>query len=265
HWSLHINCCGKQVIADGNTTFEDDSDAAGASKLAPLSRKTYISWLHSESACEEILFLKINPVISSIELKGLDLPTGSFHLRQIKAATNNFASENEISERGFGPVYRGLLADGKVIEVKQLSSKSKQGNREIVNEIGMISALQHPNLVKLYRLCTETLKQPIVYMAPEYAKHGYLTDKAEVCSFGIVTLEIESGRSNVICRTKEDKFYLLDWLGSYLKRARKLNGASCSKFGFKFYRRTSDGNDQCSSSVTPTNRPLMSFVVSMLE
>ncbi|GAY66389.1 hypothetical protein CUMW_248330 [Citrus unshiu] len=129
----------------------------------------------------------------------------------------------------------------------------------------MISALQHPNLVKLYGLCTETLKQPIVYMAPEYAKHGYLTDKAEVCSFGIVTLEIESGRSNVICRTKEDKFYLLDWLGSYLKRARKLNGASCSKFGFKFYRRTSDGNDQCSSSVTPTNRPLMSFVVSMLE
>ncbi|KDO51475.1 hypothetical protein CISIN_1g0450921mg, partial [Citrus sinensis] len=36
--------------------------------------------------------------------------------------------------------------------------------------------------------------------------------KAEVCSFGIVTLEIESGRSNVICRTKEDKFYLLDWV-----------------------------------------------------
>ncbi|GAY66390.1 hypothetical protein CUMW_248340, partial [Citrus unshiu] len=142
HWSLHINCCGKQVIADGNTTFEDDSDAAGASKLAPL----------------------INPVISSIELKGLDLHTGSFHLRQIKAATNNFASENEISEGGFGPVYRGLLADGKVIEVKQLSSNSKQGNREIVNEIGMISALQHPNLVKLYGLCTETLKQPMCFL-----------------------------------------------------------------------------------------------------
>lgn len=39
------------------------------------------------------------------------------------------------------------MADGKVIAVKQLSSKSKQGNREFLNEIGMISALQHPNLV----------------------------------------------------------------------------------------------------------------------
>ncbi|KAH9723210.1 hypothetical protein KPL70_007034 [Citrus sinensis] len=181
HWSLHINCCGKQVIADGNTTFEDDSDAAGASKLAPLGNlelKDFdISWAGKGTTTipyiQEFIVLfyqlflftfLINPVISSIELKGLDLHTGSFHLRQIKAATNNFASENEISEGGFGPVYRGLLADGKVIEVKQLSSKSKQGNREIVNEIGMISALQHPNLVKLYRLCTETLKQPMCFL-----------------------------------------------------------------------------------------------------
>ena len=36
-----------------------------------------------------------------------------------------------------------------MIAVMLLSSKSKQGNREIGNEIGMISALQHPNLVKL--------------------------------------------------------------------------------------------------------------------
>ncbi|KAF8409124.1 hypothetical protein HHK36_005197 [Tetracentron sinense] len=36
--------------------------------------------------------------------------------------------------------------DGTIIAVKQLSSKSKQGNREFVNEIGMISALQHPHL-----------------------------------------------------------------------------------------------------------------------
>jgi len=28
------------------------------------------------------------------------------------------------------------------------------------------------------------------YMAPEYAMHGYLTDKADVYSFGIVVLEI---------------------------------------------------------------------------
>ncbi|KAI3900989.1 hypothetical protein MKW92_032262, partial [Papaver armeniacum] len=73
------------------------------------------------------------------ELRGLDLNTNSFTLRQIKAATNNFAAENKIGEGGFGPVYKGYLLDGTIIAVKQLSAKSKQGNREFINEIGMIS------------------------------------------------------------------------------------------------------------------------------
>lgn len=40
------------------------------------------------------------------DLKGLDLHTGSFTLRQIKAATNNFDLANKIGEGGFGPVYK---------------------------------------------------------------------------------------------------------------------------------------------------------------
>ena len=47
-------------------------------------------------------------------------------------------------------VKQGILLDGTVIAVKQLSPKSKQGSREFVNEIGMVSGLQHPNLVRLY-------------------------------------------------------------------------------------------------------------------
>jgi len=49
-------------------------------------------------------------------------------------------------------------------------------------------------------------------MAPEYAMHGYLTDKADVYSFGIVALEIISGRSNIIQRHKEASLHLLDWV-----------------------------------------------------
>ncbi|XP_028755406.1 probable LRR receptor-like serine/threonine-protein kinase At1g53430 [Neltuma alba] len=101
----------------------------------------------------------------------LDLKTGYFSLKQIKGATNNFAPENKIGEGGFGPVYKGTLSNGVVIAVKQLSSKSKQGNREFVNEIGMISALQHPNLAKLYGCCVEGNQLLLIY---EYMENNSL-------------------------------------------------------------------------------------------
>ncbi|CAA7402425.1 unnamed protein product [Spirodela intermedia] len=104
-------------------------------------------------------------------LSQMHLPTGSFSLRQIKAATRNFDPENKIGEGGFGPVYKGILPDGSMIAVKQLSSKSKQGNREFVNEIGMISALQHPNLVRLFGCCIEGNQLLLIY---EYMENNSL-------------------------------------------------------------------------------------------
>ncbi|KAK3428068.1 hypothetical protein EUGRSUZ_F04180 [Eucalyptus grandis] len=90
---------------------------------------------------------------------------------QIKVATDNFDSVNKIGEGGFGPVYKGILLDGIIIAVKQHSPKSKQGNREFLNEIGMISALQHPNLIKLYGCCIEGNQLLLVY---EYLENNSL-------------------------------------------------------------------------------------------
>ncbi|XP_058754552.1 probable leucine-rich repeat receptor-like serine/threonine-protein kinase At3g14840 isoform X2 [Vicia villosa] len=105
------------------------------------------------------------------ELKSLDLQTDLFTLRHIKSATNNFDISNKIGEGGFGPVYKGCLPNGTLIAVKQLSSKSKQGNREFLNEIGMISALQHPYLVKLYGCCVEGDQLLLIY---EYLENNSL-------------------------------------------------------------------------------------------
>ncbi|KAK2973558.1 hypothetical protein RJ640_017421, partial [Escallonia rubra] len=68
-------------------------------------------------------------------------------------------------------VFQGLLIDGTVIAVKQLSSKSKQGSREFVNEICMISGLQHPNLVRLYGCCIEGKQLLLGY---EYMENNIL-------------------------------------------------------------------------------------------
>jgi len=66
---------------------------------------------------------------------------------------------------------QGNLSDGTIIAVKQLSSKSRQGNREFINELGMISALQHPCLVKLYGCCVEGDQLLLVY---EYMENNSL-------------------------------------------------------------------------------------------
>ncbi|KAL9236862.1 hypothetical protein vseg_011484 [Gypsophila vaccaria] len=100
-----------------------------------------------------------------------ELHAGGYTLKQIKTATNNFDPTNKIGEGGFGPVYKGFLSNGTPIAVKQLSSKSKQGNREFMNEIGMISCLHHPNLVKLHGFCVEGDQLLLVY---EYMENNSL-------------------------------------------------------------------------------------------
>ncbi|KAK8592312.1 hypothetical protein V6N13_062897 [Hibiscus sabdariffa] len=75
-----------------------------------------------------------------------DLP--SFDLSTIATATNNFSTDNKLGQGGFGPVYKGVLFNGKEIAVKRLSKHSGQGVQEFKNEIVLIAKLQHRNLAK---------------------------------------------------------------------------------------------------------------------
>ncbi|KAI3870072.1 hypothetical protein MKX03_017942 [Papaver bracteatum] len=88
---------------------------------------------------------------------------GCFEYKQIKAATENFSPANMIGRGGFGPVYKGVLPNKTAIAVKNLSSNSKQGKREFLNEINTISRLRHPNLVTLYGHCAVDNKFLLVY------------------------------------------------------------------------------------------------------
>ncbi|GMI82273.1 leucine-rich repeat receptor-like kinase with extracellular malectin-like domain 1 [Hibiscus trionum] len=105
-------------------------------------------------------------------LRGLDLQTGFFTFGQMKAATNNFDAKYKIGEGGFGAVYKGVLLDGTTIAIKKLSSKSRQGDREFLNELAMISGLQHPNVVRLYGCCVEGTQLLLVY---EYMENNSLS------------------------------------------------------------------------------------------
>jgi serine/threonine protein kinase len=48
------------------------------------------------------------------------------------------------------------------------------------------------------------------YLAPEYATRGQLTEKVDVYSFGVLVLEIMSGRKNIDLSLPPQNIYLLD-------------------------------------------------------
>uniref|UniRef100_A0A2N9EQF3 Protein kinase domain-containing protein n=1 Tax=Fagus sylvatica TaxID=28930 RepID=A0A2N9EQF3_FAGSY len=138
-----------------------------------------------------------------------DMELPIFDLATIAKATNNFSSNNKLGEGGFGPVYKGTLIDGQEIAVKRLSQSSGQGLNEFINEVLLIAKLQHRNLVKLLdfglartfeRNQIEGNTNRVVgtygYMAPEYAIDGLFSVKSDVFSFGILLLEIVSGKKN---------------------------------------------------------------------
>ncbi|CAL4969401.1 unnamed protein product [Urochloa decumbens] len=81
----------------------------------------------------------------------------------VRAATQNFAEGNKLGEGGFGQVYKGLMPDGQEIAVKRLARGSKQGLRELKNELLLVAKLQHRNLVKLIGACLDGDEKLLVY------------------------------------------------------------------------------------------------------
>ncbi|KAF8408691.1 hypothetical protein HHK36_004754 [Tetracentron sinense] len=97
------------------------------------------------------------------ELLAVGLRPNMFSYAELRNATEDFNPENKLGEGGFGPVYKGILLDGRVVAVKKLSVASHQGKSQFIAEIATISAVQHRNLVKLYGCCIEGDKKLLVY------------------------------------------------------------------------------------------------------
>nr|ALJ03415.1 symbiosis receptor-like kinase [Aeschynomene evenia var. serrulata] len=96
----------------------------------------------------------------------------AFTLEYIEVATEKY--KTLIGEGGFGSVYRGTLENDQVVAVKVRSATSTQGTREFDNELNLLSAIRHENLVPLLGYCNENDQQILVY---PFMSNGSLQDR----------------------------------------------------------------------------------------
>ncbi|KAL8133523.1 putative L-type lectin-domain containing receptor kinase S.5 [Apium graveolens] len=92
-----------------------------------------------------------------------------FQLKDLKRATGNFDSMNELGRGGFGVVYKGILSN-KEVAVKRLNN-SGDSKQEFMAEVTIIGNLHHKNLVKLVGWCHEDNELLVVY---EFMPNGSL-------------------------------------------------------------------------------------------